>query len=61
VIRLAANTVFSFLNLDDRTVQVQLTSGSLNISVRRQLGIFGFPARTLPGRGQCRWSEGPMD
>jgi hypothetical protein len=35
VIRLAANTGFSFLNLDDRTVQVELTSGSLNISVRR--------------------------
>jgi hypothetical protein len=36
VIRLAANTSFSFLNLDDRTVQIQLTSGALNIiSVRR--------------------------
>jgi hypothetical protein len=34
-IRLAANTGFSFLNLDDRTMQIQLTSGSLNISVRR--------------------------
>src|SRR6266853_1520024 len=33
VIRMAANTGFSFLNLDDRTVQIQLTSGSLNISV----------------------------
>src|SRR6266851_4529549 len=35
VIRLAANTGFSFLNLDDRTAQIQLTSGSLNIRVRR--------------------------
>src|SRR5271157_2134497 len=35
VIRLAANTGFSFLNLDDRTVQIQVTSGALNISVRR--------------------------
>ncbi|MBZ5543447.1 MAG: hypothetical protein LAO07_07185, partial [Acidobacteriia bacterium] len=35
VIRLAANTGFSFLNLDDRTMQIQLTSGSLNISVQR--------------------------
>jgi hypothetical protein len=35
VIRLAANTGFSFLNLDDRTMQIQLTSGSVNISVRR--------------------------
>src|SRR5882672_3990605 len=35
VIRLSANTGFSFLNLDDRTVQIQLTSGTLNIRVRR--------------------------
>jgi hypothetical protein len=35
VIRLSANTGFSFLNLDDRTVQIQLTSGALNIRVRR--------------------------
>jgi len=35
VIRLAANTGFSFLNLDDDTVQIQLTSGAINISVRR--------------------------
>jgi hypothetical protein len=35
VIRLGANTGFSFLNLDDDTVQIQLTSGTINISVRR--------------------------
>jgi hypothetical protein len=35
VIRLDANTGFSFLNLDDRTAQIQLTSGSININVRR--------------------------
>ncbi len=35
VIRLAANTGFSFLNLDDRTVQIQVTSGALSVSVRR--------------------------
>ncbi len=35
VIRLSENTGFSFLNLDDNTVQIQLTSGSLNIRVRR--------------------------
>jgi len=35
VIRLDANTGFSFLNLDDRTAQIQLTSGSLSISVRQ--------------------------
>src|SRR5882762_4714757 len=34
VIRLSANTGFSFLNLDDRTAQLQLTSGSLNTNVR---------------------------
>jgi len=35
VIRLSANTGFSFLNLDDHTAQIQLTSGSINIRVRR--------------------------
>jgi len=35
VIRLSANTGVSFLNLDDRTVQVQLSSGAVNIRVRR--------------------------
>jgi uncharacterized protein DUF6600 len=35
VIRLNENTGFSFLNLDDHTVQIQLTSGALNIRVRR--------------------------
>ena len=35
VIRLSANTGVSFLNLDDRTVQLQLSSGSINIRVRR--------------------------
>jgi hypothetical protein len=34
-IRLAPNTGFSFLNLDDSTVQIQLTSGMINVSVRR--------------------------
>ena len=35
VIRLSENAGFSFLNLDDHTVQIQLTSGALNIRVRR--------------------------
>ena len=35
VIRLNANTGFSFLNLDDNTVQIQLTSGAVNVRVRR--------------------------
>src|SRR3984885_14118790 len=35
VIRLSENTGVSFLNLDDHTVQLQLSSGSINIRVRR--------------------------
>ena len=35
VIRLSENTGVSFLNLDDHTVQVQLSSGAINIRVRR--------------------------
>ena len=35
VIRLSANTGVSFLNLDDQTVQLQLSSGAVNIRVRR--------------------------
>ena len=35
VIRLAPNTGFSFLNLDDNTVQIQLTSGAISFTVRR--------------------------
>jgi hypothetical protein len=34
VIRLAPNTGFSFLNLDDNTAQIQLSAGTLNITVR---------------------------
>ncbi len=35
VVRLSENTGVSFLNLDDHTVQLQLSSGSVNIRVRR--------------------------
>jgi hypothetical protein len=35
VIRLGANTGASFLNLDDHTVQLQLSSGAVNVRVRR--------------------------
>src|ERR1035438_470502 len=35
VIRLRENTGFSFLKLDDHTVQIQLTSGAINVRVRR--------------------------
>ena len=34
-IRVDANTGFSFLNLDDRAVQIQLTAGTLNLRVQR--------------------------
>jgi hypothetical protein len=34
-LRLGPQTGFSFLNLDDNTVQVRLTEGSLNVHVRR--------------------------
>jgi Family of unknown function (DUF6600) len=34
VIRLNSETGFSFLNIDDNTVQIQLTAGALNIRVR---------------------------
>lgn len=33
-IRLGSNTGFSFLNLDDRVVQIRLTAGTLNLRVR---------------------------
>ena len=35
VIRLAPLTTFSFLNLNDNTVQIQLTAGAINVTVRR--------------------------
>jgi hypothetical protein len=35
VIRLAPNTGFSFLNLDDQTVQIQLASGAISFTIRR--------------------------
>jgi hypothetical protein len=34
-IRLASNTGFSFLNLDDRMAQIRLTEGTINVRVRR--------------------------
>jgi hypothetical protein len=33
-VRLSSNTGFSFLNLDDDTVQIQLSAGDLNVTVR---------------------------
>jgi hypothetical protein len=46
VIRLSSNTGFSFLNLDDNTVQVQLTSGAIYIAVRRLRGDDDFEIDT---------------
>ncbi len=46
VIRLAPNTGFSFLNLDDNTVQIQLTSGSIGFTVRRLNGGDDFEVDT---------------
>ena len=34
-IRLSSNTGFSFLNLDDRTTQIRVTEGTVNVRVRR--------------------------
>jgi hypothetical protein len=34
-IRLSSNTGFSFLNLDDRTTQIRVTEGTINVRVRR--------------------------
>ena len=34
VVRLSGNTGFSFLNLDDRTAQIRLTEGTINLRVR---------------------------
>src|SRR6202158_1339478 len=34
-IRIAGETGITFLNLNDRTVQIQLAQGSMNVSVRR--------------------------
>src|SRR5437016_7741703 len=34
-VRLSSNTGFSFLNLDDRTTQIRITEGVINIRVRR--------------------------
>src|SRR6202790_2009449 len=65
VIRLSANTGFSFLNLDDHTAQIQLTSGTINIRVRRldQNDIFEIDTPNLafsvtqPGNYRLEASE----
>ena len=46
VIRLSENTGVSFLNLDDHTVQLQLSSGTVNVRVRRLRGEDDFEVDT---------------
>jgi hypothetical protein len=65
VIRVDANTGVSFLNLDDNTVQIQLTSGSVNVRVRRldQNDVFEIDTTNLafsisqPGNYRLQASE----
>jgi hypothetical protein len=45
-IRLSENTGVSFLNLDDHTVQVQLSAGTINVRVRRLRGDDDFEIDT---------------
>ena len=66
VIRLNSNTGFSFLSLDDRTVQIQLSAGTLGIRVRRLERDEVFEVDTpnqafsilRPGRYRLEASEG---
>ena len=46
VIRLSSETGITFLNLDDRTVQIQLAEGSLSARVRRLDGGDAFEIDT---------------
>jgi hypothetical protein len=46
VIRLNENTGFSFLNLDDHTVQIQLSSGAINVRLRRRVQDDDFEVDT---------------
>src|SRR5216683_645505 len=45
-IRLSSETGISFLNLDDRTVQIQLAQGSLSVHIRRLDGGDAFEVDT---------------
>src|SRR5579864_8396758 len=58
-IRMGQNTGFSFLNLDDSMVQIQLTAGAINVRVRDMRGgdfEIDTPnqAFTIPGPGSYR-------
>src|SRR6266404_6971108 len=45
-IRIASETGITFLNLNDRTIQIQLAEGSMNVSVRRLDGGDAFEIDT---------------
>jgi DNA segregation ATPase FtsK/SpoIIIE-like protein len=45
-VRLASETGITFLNLDDRTIQIQLAQGSMNVNVRRLEGGDAFEIDT---------------
>ena len=45
-IRIGSETGITFLNLDDRTIQIQLAQGSLNVNVRRLEGGDDFEIDT---------------
>jgi len=45
-IRIASETGITFLNLDDRTIQIQLAQGSMNVNVRRLDGGDAFEIDT---------------
>lgn len=64
-IRIAGETGITFLNLDDRTVQIQLAQGSMNVRVRRLEGGDAFEidtpnlAFTLERAGEYRVDVDP--
>lgn len=64
-IRIGAQTGVTFLNLDDRTVQIQLAQGSMNVHVRRLEGGDAFEidtpniAFTLERAGEYRIDVDP--
>jgi hypothetical protein len=64
-IRLSGETGISFLNLDDRTVQIQLAQGSLSVRVRRLEGGDAFEidtpnlAFTVQRPGEYRFDVDP--
>ena len=54
-IRMSGQTSVSFLNLDDRTVQIQLNSGTIDVRVRNLYRDDGFEVFTHPERITRYW------